>query len=177
MEWSPHITSFFLVLPTLEYCCLNWFCNPFKSKTIGLSTSYHNLASPTNLKQNIWTFTPSWNECVSIQSLVLRRWASASSSGLPMNSGLKWDQFNWGIGSGWIGCVGGTIGCGGGAGGCTGGAGGTTGGLTGSGWGAGGPPTAMSIHNADSVAKHILILYLTLPKSFKWNPWMNKIMI
>ena len=34
---------------------------------------------------------------VSIQSFVLRRCASASSSGLPVNSGLKCDQFNCGI--------------------------------------------------------------------------------
>ena len=27
-------------------------------------------------------------------SLVLRRWASASSSGFPANTGLKYDQFN-----------------------------------------------------------------------------------
>ena len=108
------------VLPILEYCCQNWFCNPFQSKAIGLSDSYHNLTSSTNFKQNHWTSTASGKAWVFIQSLVLRRCASASSSGLPANSGLKGDQFNWGIGSGWIGCVGGAIGSAGVAGSCTG---------------------------------------------------------
>ena len=60
-----------------------------------------------------------------------KRCASTSSSGLPVNSGLKLDQFNWSIGPGWIGCVGGTINCAGGAGNWTGGTEGTTGGITG----------------------------------------------
>ena len=74
-----------------------------------------------------------------IQSLVLTRCASASSSDLPAKSGLKSDQFNCGIGVDWIGSMGGTIGCAGGtiscvadACSCTGGAGGTPGGS----WGA-----------------------------------------
>ena len=70
--------------------------------------------------------------------MVLRRCASVTSSDLPVNSGLKCDQFNLGIGASWIGWTCGTIGCGGGAGSCTGGAGGTTGGTAGGGWGAGG---------------------------------------
>ena len=110
-------------MPILEYCCLNLFCNPFQSKAIGLNDSYHNLASPTNVKQNYWTVTPSGKAWVSIQSLVLWRCVSTSLSGLPVNLGLKCDQFNWGIGAGWISCVGGTTGCAGGAGGCTGGEG------------------------------------------------------
>ena len=76
--------------------------------------------------QNCWILTPSANTWVSIQSLVLRC-ASASSSGLPVNSGLKWDQFNCGIGpdltGGTTGCVDGTMGCAGDAAGCTGGTG------------------------------------------------------
>ena len=40
----------------------------------------------------------SGKSCVSIQSFVLSKWASASSSGLPANLGLKWDQFNCGLG-------------------------------------------------------------------------------
>ena len=72
-----------LVLPILEYCCLNWFCNPIKSMFIGLNDSYHTLAS-TNVKQTCCTLRPSWNACVSIQSFILRRCASTSSSGLPV---------------------------------------------------------------------------------------------
>ena len=96
--------------------------------------------------------TPSGKAWVSIQSLVLRRYASTSLSGLPVNSGLKWDQFNWGIGAGWIGCAGETIGCVGGADSCTGGTGGTTGGVTGHVWGAGGPPSPMSNYIAENVS-------------------------
>ena len=66
-----------------------------------------------------------------VYSLVLRRCASASWSGLPANSGLQWDQFNQGIGAGLIGCVGETTGCAGGAGSFTGGTEGTIGGITG----------------------------------------------
>ena len=53
-----------------------------------------------------------WNAYASIQLFVLRRCASASSSGLPANSGLKCDQFNCGAWAGWIDWVG--IGCAGG---------------------------------------------------------------
>ena len=55
----------------------------FESTTIGLSGSGHSLASQTNVKQTLWTLTPSWNACVSIQSFVLCRWASACSFVLP----------------------------------------------------------------------------------------------
>ena len=89
-------------------------------------------------------FDTSGKAWVSIWSLVLRRCASASSSGLPVNSGLKCDQFNCGIGAGRIDCVGGTISCAGGAGSCMGGAGGTTGRILGGGWGPGGLPLATS---------------------------------
>ena len=110
-----------------SYCCLNSVCILFQSKTIGLHDSYHNLAFPTKVKQNLWTLTPSRNAWVSIQSLVLRKCASTHSSGFSENSDLKWDQFNCGIGPGWTGliasCVGATTGCAGGAGGCTGGTG------------------------------------------------------
>ena len=71
---------------------------------------------------------------MSIQSLVLRRCVSASSSGLPANSGLKWDQFKCGMGPGGTGgttvYVGGTAGCAVGAGSYKGRTGGTTGGIT-----------------------------------------------
>ena len=71
-------------------------CRPCQSMLIGLKDSYHNLAS-TNIRQNLWTFTPSWNWCVSIQLLVLSKWTSASPSVFPENSGLKCAQFNYGI--------------------------------------------------------------------------------
>ena len=70
---------------------------------------------------------------MSNQSLVLRRCALGSLSRLPVNSSLKWDQFNCGIGPGWIGCAHGIIGCAGGDGSYTGGTGGTPGGITGDG--------------------------------------------
>ena len=37
---------------------------------------------------------PFWNSCVSIQSFVLSKCASAACSGFPENSGLKCGQFN-----------------------------------------------------------------------------------
>ena len=95
---------------------------------IGLSDSYHKPDSPTNVKQKHWTLTPSWNACVSIQSFILRRCVSTSSSGLPANSGLKCNQFNCSTEAGWIGCVG--IGCAGCTSGCIGGMGSCTGGLS-----------------------------------------------
>ena len=64
-----------------------------------------------------------------IQSFILRRCASASSSGLPVNSGLKCNQFNCGTRAGGIGCMG--IGCAGGTSGCIGGMGSCTGGTVG----------------------------------------------
>ena len=78
---------------------------PNQSMFMGLKHSYHNLASPTNVKQNIWTFTPFGNACVSIQSLILIKCASASSSGFPENSGLRCDQFNCAMS--FTGCAGG----------------------------------------------------------------------
>ena len=82
-----------LVLPILEYCCLNKFYSPCQSTFIGSNEWYHNLASPSRVKQNLWTLTPSTKWYAFIQSLVWSRCASASSSGFPENSGLKWDQF------------------------------------------------------------------------------------
>ena len=85
------------MLPILEYCCLEVFCKPNQSMFTSLSDLYHNLASPVKVKQNLCTLIWSWNLYVSIQLFVLRRWASASLSGLLEYSGLKWDQFNGGI--------------------------------------------------------------------------------
>ena len=93
MKHSPCMKQFSLVLPNLEYHLLNWFCNSSHVIAIISNEAYHNLASPINVKQNLWTFTPSGKWCVFIQSLVLNRWASTSSSGLLEYSGLKWDQF------------------------------------------------------------------------------------
>ena len=132
---------------------------------IGLSDSYHSLASPTNVTQKCWTMTPSWNACMSIQSFILRRCASASSSGLPAKYGLKCDQFNCGTSAGWIGCVG--IGYTGGMGGCTGG----KGGMIGGGWGAGGaggtdgvsrPPSDIFTYNISFVFNIFIFINLIL---------------
>ena len=82
-----------LVLPILEYCCQNKFCNPCQSTFIASNEWYHNLASLNRVMQNLWTSTPSTKWCAVILLLVQSRWASASSSGFPENSGLKWDQF------------------------------------------------------------------------------------
>ena len=67
---------------------------------MGLKVSYHNLASPVRVKQNLGILATSEKLCVFIQSFVLNKCASASSSGLPENSGLKYDQFNCGIWAG-----------------------------------------------------------------------------
>ena len=84
-------------MPNFEYCCIKHSCSLVQSTTIGLKDSYHSLASPVRVKQNLCTFATSGKLCVSIQSFVLNNWASASSSGLPANSGLKYNQFNCGI--------------------------------------------------------------------------------
>ena len=84
------------MLPIPVYYCLNWACRPFQPTAMALSDSYYSPASPTYTKQNLLTLTPSWNAWVSIQSFLLRRYASASSSGFPANNGLKSDQFNCG---------------------------------------------------------------------------------
>ena len=84
------------VLPNFEYCCLKHSCNPVQSATICLNNSYHNLASLVRVKKNLCTFAICGKLCASIQSFVLSIWASASSSGLPENSGFKHDQINWG---------------------------------------------------------------------------------
>ena len=154
-----------------EYCCLSCVCKPFKSKAIGLSDSYQNLASPTKVKQNLLTFTASGNAWVSIQSFVLKRWASASSPGFPAHSSLKWDQFNCGTGSafsGWeAGCTGGTASYVGGVGCCAGGGEGIVGGAgaEGGGCGIGGPLSAIFLYvlsrNVYVSEKDCLGLYLT----------------
>ena len=141
-----------IVSPIFEYCCLKCVCKVFQSKAIGLSNWYHNLASPSKVKQSICNLTPSENAWVPIQLLVLRRCVCTSSSGFFENSGLKWDQFNYGIGPG---CTGGAAGCTGGKAGSAGDTGGCTGGarqITGihmateGGWGTGGPPTPICIY-------------------------------
>ena len=48
-----------------------------------------------NLHENLLTFWLSGKSCMVIQSFVLRRCASMSSSGFPEKSGWKWDQFKW----------------------------------------------------------------------------------
>ena len=153
--------SWSCILPNFEYCCLKHSCNHIQSTTIGLNDSYHNQASTVRVKQNLWTFATSGKLCVSNQSFVLNKWASASSSGWPENSGLKYVQFNcgctvfgiWAGGAGgnagfgkWAGGLCGCIGAGTCAGGvcCCIGSGtwaGMAGGETGSGTSAGGSGT------------------------------------
>ena len=60
---------------------------------IGVRDSYHNLASPTNVKQTLWTLITFGKWYAFVQSLVWSKWASESSSGFPEISGLKCDQF------------------------------------------------------------------------------------
>ena len=81
------------MLPTFEYLCLNKFCNPGQSTFMGSREWYHNLASPNNVRQNLWTFTPSTKQCAFIQSFEGSRCTSTSSSDFPQNSGLNFDQF------------------------------------------------------------------------------------
>ena len=81
------------VLPTFEYLCLSKFCNSGQFTFIGSRDWNHNLASPNNVRQNLWTFTPSTKWWAFIKSFEQSRCASASSSGFPENSGLKFDQF------------------------------------------------------------------------------------
>ena len=54
---------------------------------------YQSLAFPSNLRQNLWTFTPLKKPCAFIQSFEQSKCTSASSSGFPENSGLKFNQF------------------------------------------------------------------------------------
>ena len=82
------------MLTNFEYLCLNKFCScghvvPSK----GSKEWNHNLASPSNVRQNLWIFTSSLKRWAFIQSLECSRWGSASSSGFSENSGLKLDQF------------------------------------------------------------------------------------
>ena len=81
------------VLLILEYFHLNLFCNAGQSLSNRANDSYHSLASPNSVMQKCLTFSHSAKLCASIQSLVLRRWDSSSSSGLPENSGFLPIQF------------------------------------------------------------------------------------
>ena len=82
------------VLPNFEYLCLNKFCNwghvVFSN---GSKDWYHNLASPSRVRQNLWTFTSLMEWWAFIHLLEHSKCASASSSGFYENSGLKFDQF------------------------------------------------------------------------------------
>ena len=102
-----------LVLLIFEYCCLNWSCSPFQSKVIGLSDSRYSLASPTKVKQNLWTLTPISKAWVSIQSLILKRMCFCIFIWFTWKCRFKVWPFNWGIGvqdlcmcmEGWWGCL------------------------------------------------------------------------
>ena len=86
-----------LVLPNFEYCCLKLSCRPAQSNCCCwvFNISYHSLASPKRVKQNLLTFWSSGKACVVILSFVFNKCTSVSSSGFPEKLGLKWDQFNW----------------------------------------------------------------------------------
>ena len=88
---SMHEITVLSCFPILEYWFLSLVCNSGHIITTGSNVAYQFLASPTKVKQNLWTFTASGKSCVVIQSLVLNKCASTSSSGLPENSGLKCD--------------------------------------------------------------------------------------
>ena len=82
------------VLPTFEYLCLTKFCNSGQVILFKGSRDWNNnLASSSNVRQNIWAFTPSTKWWAFIQSFEQSKCPSASSSGFPENSGLKFDQF------------------------------------------------------------------------------------
>ena len=88
------------------------FCKLCQYTFISCKDSYHNLASSTNVKHNLLTFIPSGKSCAFIKSLVLSKWASASSSDFPENSGLKCNQFKYTICCPcWLGCGVGCAGC------------------------------------------------------------------
>ena len=90
---SMHENSCLWVLPNFEYLCLNKICNcAHVVSPKGSKEWYHNLASPNSVRQNLCTFMPASKWWASIQSFEHKRCASASSSGFPENSGLKFDQ-------------------------------------------------------------------------------------
>ena len=77
-----------------EYLCLNKFCNSGQITLFKGSRDWnHNLSSPSNVRQNFWTFTSLTKWWAFIQSLKCSKCASASSSGFPEDSGLNFDQF------------------------------------------------------------------------------------
>ena len=96
MKRSQYMKWLLSSVTIFEYYCLNEFCKPAQSAFIVLKDSYHNLTSPVIIKQNLWTLLSSWNLWMSIQSFVLSKCASTSSSGFPENSGMRCDQFNCG---------------------------------------------------------------------------------
>ena len=84
------------VLPNFEYLCLNKFCNCAHVVSLrGCREWYHSLPSPNSVRQNLCTFISSLKWLVSIQSFEHSRCVSASSSGFPENSGLKFDQIRY----------------------------------------------------------------------------------
>ena len=92
-EWSP-CNNCSCVLPNFEYLCLNKFCNwSHVASPKGSRDWYHNLVSPNSKRQNLCTFISSSKQWAFIQSFECNKCASASSSGFPENSGLKFDQF------------------------------------------------------------------------------------
>ena len=87
--WDNYLGVFHI----FEYCYLNLFCKAGQLSSKRANDSYHSLASLVNVNQKCLTLTSSGKLCASIQSLVLRRCDSASSSGSPENSGFFSIQF------------------------------------------------------------------------------------
>ena len=56
----------FRSVPIIEYCHLNLFCKVAQSSSNGANDSYHNLASPINVKWKCLTLSPSGKLCASI---------------------------------------------------------------------------------------------------------------
>ena len=79
-----------------------------QSMATGHSDPYHSLFLPTKDRQNFWTLMPFGKAWVPIQSFLLSKCVSSSSSGLPANSNLNWDQFNGGTAPGYTWGTGGT---------------------------------------------------------------------
>ena len=97
------------MLPTFEYLYLNKFCNSGQLTFMHSMEWYHNLASPNNVRQNLWTFTPSTKWCAFTLSFEQSKCGTAPSSGFPKNSGLEFDQFKckcccWGPAGSWACC-------------------------------------------------------------------------
>ena len=86
-----HEIIYFHVLPIFEYLCLNKFCNCGQVTLCKVSRDWNHNPASSNVRQNLWTFTPSIKQWAFIQSVEQGKCASASSLGFLENSGLIFD--------------------------------------------------------------------------------------